>query len=165
MSLDLLGFPLEIPLLYDRSVNARSTACYNLYFSLSLFPNSIGSKLGSAPVGRIQNVVAIGFLSLTSSFSDLSERFGLILLRPNQPVVDRLLLLLEQILEDEQPPGFTVCMHQRATLVELSKLDRCEPELFGQIRHRRNCVLLVTRQKDDPVAAFDDRIGSEGRRN
>src|SRR6202161_3218234 len=66
----------------------------------------------------------------------------------------RSLLLLEQILEDEQTPSFAACMHQRATLVEVSELDGCEPELFGQICHRRNRVLLVTRQKDDPVTAL-----------
>jgi hypothetical protein len=45
--------------------------------------------------------------------------------------VDRLLLLLEQILEDELAPSAAACVHQRATLVELSQLDGCEPELFG----------------------------------
>src|ERR1700689_192692 len=56
-------------------------------------------------------------------------------------------------------------MHQRATLVELSQLDGCEPELFGQGRHGSGRVLIVARQKDDPVAALDDRIGSQGCRN
>jgi hypothetical protein len=53
-------------------------------------------------------------------------------------------------------------VHQRATLVELSQLDGCEPELFGQGRHGSDRVLVVTRQKDDLVAALDDRIGSQG---
>jgi hypothetical protein len=52
-----------------------------------------------------------------------------------------------------------------ATLVELSQLDGCEPELFGQGRHGSGRVLVVARQKDDPVAALDDRIGSQGGRN
>jgi hypothetical protein len=43
-------------------------------------------------------------------------------------------------------------VHQRATLVELSQLDGCEPELFGQLRHGRDRVLVVARQKDDPMA-------------
>jgi len=46
--------------------------------------------------------------------------------------MDRLLLLLEQILEDELAPSAAACVHQRATLVELSQLDGCEPELFGK---------------------------------
>ena len=59
------------------------------------------------------------------------RRFGIVLLGPNHTVVDRLLLLLEQILEDELAPSAAACVHQRATLVELSQLDGCEPELFG----------------------------------
>ena len=37
--------------------------------------------------------------------SDLVGRFGIVLLGPNHTVVDRLLLLLEQILEDELTPS------------------------------------------------------------
>src|SRR5579871_6530644 len=43
----------------------------------------------------------------------------------------RLLLLLEQILEDERTPSAAAGVHQRAALVELSQLDGCEPESFG----------------------------------
>jgi hypothetical protein len=60
--------------------------------------------------------------------------------------VHRLLLLLEQVLEVELAPSAAAGVHQRATLVELSQCDGCEPEL---------------RQKDDPVAALDDLIGSQ----
>ena len=56
-------------------------------------------------------------------------------------------------------------MHQRATLVELSQLDGCEAELLGQGRHGSGRVVVVAGQKDDPVAALDDRIGSELGRN
>src|SRR5271156_5366076 len=55
--------------------------------------------------------------SLTSSLSDLIGRFGTILLGPNHTVDDRLLFLLEQILEDELTPSAAACVHQRATLV------------------------------------------------
>src|ERR1019366_1158372 len=103
--------------------------------------------------------------SLTSSVSELIGRFGTILLGPNHTVADRLLLLLEQILEDEATPSLAACVHQRATLVELSQLDGCEPELFGQIRHGSDRVLVVARQKDDPMAPLDDRIGRQGGRN
>ena len=96
---------------------------------------------------------------------DLAGRFGTILLGPNHTVDDRLLLLLEQILKDELTPSATACVHQRTTLVELSQLDGCEPELFGQIRHGTDRVLVVARQKDDPMAPLDDRIGSQGGRN
>src|ERR1700719_4918258 len=58
-----------------------------------------------------------------SSASDLVGRFRIVLLGPNHAVVDRLLLLLEQILEDELTPSAAACVHQRATLVELSQLD------------------------------------------
>ena len=61
-------------------------------------------------------------------------------------VVHRLLLLLEQILEDELAPSAVACVHQRATLVELSQLDGCEPEFFGQIRHGSDRVLVVARE-------------------
>src|ERR1700736_1163664 len=94
-------------------------------------------------------------------YSDVSEPS----FSGHHTVVDRLLLLLEQILEDEPPPGFAACVHQRATLVELSQLDGCESELFGQVRHGSDSVLVVARQKDDPVAALYDRVGSQGGRN
>jgi len=55
-------------------------------------------------------------------------------------------------------------VHQRATLVDLSQLDGCEPELFGQIRNGSDRVLVIARQKDDPVTALDDRVGSQGGR-
>src|SRR5450759_1740315 len=103
--------------------------------------------------------------SLTSSVSELIGRFGTILLGPNHTVADRLLLLLEQILEDELTPSATACVHQRATIVELSQLDGCEPEFFGQIRHGSDRVLGLARQKDDPMAPLDDRIGGQGGRN
>ncbi len=93
--------------------------------------------------------------------SDLIGRFGILLFRPNHTVADRLLLFLEQVLEDEWPPGSAACLHQCATLVEFPQLDGCEPEFFGQIRHGSDGVLVVARQKDDPVAAFDDRICCE----
>src|ERR1700691_404682 len=94
-----------------------------------------------------------------------NRTFGTNLLGPNPAVDDRLLLLFEQILEDELTPSAAACVHQRATLVELSQLDGCEPEFFGQIRHGSDRILVVARQKDDPVPALDDRIGSEGSRN
>src|SRR5271167_323024 len=102
---------------------------------------------------------------LRSSVSDLTGRFGTILLGPNHTVDDRLLLLLEQILEDELTPSAAACVHQRATLVELSQLDGCEPEVFGQIRHGTDRVLVVARQKDDAMAPLDDRIRRQGGRN
>jgi hypothetical protein len=37
--------------------------------------------------------------------------------------------------------------------------------LFGQIRHGSDRVLVVARQKDNSMAALDDRIGSQGGRN
>src|SRR5450432_3908808 len=49
--------------------------------------------------------------SLTSSVSELIGRFGSILLGPNHTVADRLLLLLEQILEDEATPSLPACVH------------------------------------------------------
>ena len=58
----------------------------------------------------------------------------MVLLVPDQTVDERLLLLLEQILEDEQTPSAAACVNQRATFVELSQLDGREPELFGQGR-------------------------------
>lgn len=63
------------------------------------------------------------------------------------------------------PQTRAACVHQRAALVELSQLHGCEPELFGQGRHRSDRVLVVARQEDDPMAALDDRIGSQGSRN
>jgi signal transduction histidine kinase len=57
----------------------------------------------------------------------------------------RLLLLLEQILEDELAPSAAACVHQRAALVELSQLDGCEPELFGQGCHGSDRVLVIAR--------------------
>src|SRR6202171_3915998 len=101
--------------------------------------------------------------SLTS-VSDLIGGFGTILLGPNHTVDGRLPLLLEQILEDELTPRAAACVHQCATLVELSQLDGREPEFFGQIRHGSDRVLVVARQKDDPMAPLDDWIGRQGGR-
>src|SRR3984957_17758615 len=109
-------------------------------------------------------LIEISF-SLTSSVSDRIGRFRNRLSLANHTVVNRLLLLLEQVLEDEPTPGFPACVHQRATLVELSQLDGCEPESFGQIHHGSDRVLVVTRQKHDPMAPLDDRIGRQGGRN
>src|SRR5579863_1492067 len=99
-------------------------------------------------------------ISFTSGASDLIGRFGPFLLWPNHTMDDRLLLLLEQILEDELTPSFAACVHQRATLAELSQIDGCKVEFFGQIRHGSDSVFVVARQKDNPVASLDDWIGS-----
>ena len=71
------------------------------------------------------------------------------------------LLFISQSQAQQSASGFPKVelsrVHQRATLVELSQLDGCEPELFGQIRHGSDRVLVVARQKDDPMAPLDDR--------
>ena len=90
-----------------------------------------------------------------------SRCIRIVSLWPDQVIVRRSPVFLEQILEDEPPPNAVACVHQRATLVELSQLDGCEPELFGQIRHGRDRVLVVARQKDDPIAP--STIGSVAR--
>jgi hypothetical protein len=59
-------------------------------------------------------------------------------------------------LKDELTPSAPACVHQRATLVELSQLDGCEPELFGQIRHGSPRRRSTERR---PGAPLDDRIG------
>src|ERR1700724_410495 len=110
-------------------------------------------------------LIEISPLPLRRIAADLVGRFGIVLLGQNHTVVDRLLPVLEQIMEDEPTPSAAACVHQRATLVELSQLDGCEPELFGQIRHGSDRVLVVARQKDDPMAPLDDRIGSQGGSN
>src|SRR5258708_36453300 len=50
-------------------------------------------------------------------------------------LVDRSLLFLEHILEDELPPGTAARLHKCATLVEVRQLDVRKPESFGQIRY------------------------------
>src|SRR5205823_8099189 len=75
-------------------------------------------------------LIEISPFPLPRIVSDRIGRFGILLLEPNHTVVDRLLLLLEQILEDELTPCAAACVHQRATLVELSQLDGCEPKFF-----------------------------------
>jgi hypothetical protein len=59
------------------------------------------------------------------------------------------LRLLEQILEDEPAPGAAACVHQRATLVELSQVDG------GQ--GGRNQVIADARAFLDAVSASWDR--------
>ena len=54
-----------------------------------------------------------------------------------------------------------MCVHQRATFVELSELDGCEPQLFGQIHHGSDRIFIVACQKDDPVTSLDLWIGRE----
>src|ERR1700722_14800416 len=94
--------------------------------------------------------------------SDVSESHRS---RANHTADDRSLLLLEQILEDERTPNAPPCVHQRATLAELSQLDGGESKFFGQILHGSDGVLVVARQKDDPMAALDERIGRQDGRN
>src|SRR5580698_9363441 len=126
-----------------------------------LSPLPIAAKKSFTTWTFFSVLIEISPFALHRVCSDPIERFGTILVRPNRAVADQLLLLLEQILEDELTPGAAARVHQRATLVELSQLDGCEPELFGQGRHGSGRVLVVARQKDDPVAALDDRIRSE----
>jgi hypothetical protein len=73
----------------------------------------------------------------------------------NYTVVDRSLRLLEQILTDEWAPSPAACVHQPATLVELSQVDGSDPELFGQRRHRSVRVIVIARRKDDSAATLD----------
>src|ERR1700733_10578764 len=61
-------------------------------------------------------LIEISPFPLHQSVSDLFGRFGIVLLGPNHTVADRLLLFLEQILEDEPTPSAAACVHQRATL-------------------------------------------------
>ena len=89
------------------------------------------------------------------------ERVGIILLGPNHTVANRLLLLLEHILEYELTPSAASCVHQPSALVQLSQLDGCETELFGQVCHGSDRVFIVARQKDDPMTTVEDRIGSQ----
>jgi hypothetical protein len=77
-------------------------------------------------------LIEISPFPLHQSLSDLIGCFGIALLRPNHTVVDLLLLLLKQILEGELTPSAAACVDQRATLVELSQLDGCEPELLAK---------------------------------
>src|SRR5580698_1138318 len=130
-----------------------------------LSPLPIAAKKSFTTWTFFSVLIEISPFALHRVCSDPIERFGTILLRPNHTVVQVLLLLLEQILKDELTPGAAARVHQRATLVEFSQVDGCEPELFGQIRHGSDRILVVARQKDDPVAALDDRIGSQCGRN
>ena len=82
--------------------------------------------------------------------------------QPSRAKSHGLLLLLEEILEDELTPSAAACVHQRATLVELSQLNGRKPESFRQSRHRSDRVLVVARQKEDPVPALNDRNRSPG---
>src|ERR1700724_2221917 len=77
-------------------------------------------------------LIEISPLPLRRIASDLVGRFGIVLLGPNHTVVDRLLLLLEQNLEDELTPSAAACVHQRATLVELSQLDGANPSCLAK---------------------------------
>src|SRR5579862_924893 len=141
--------------------------------------HSISSADNSKPCLSRRPSAARKFFTISTFFSMLIEisRFSCIRSvrsnrtfrsyssRANHTADDRLLLVLKQILEDEVTPSAAACVHQRATLVELSQLDGCEPEFFGQIRHGSNCVLVVARQKDDPMVPLNDRIGRQGGRN
>jgi hypothetical protein len=71
-------------------------------------------------------------------------RFRIVSLWPNKVIAHRLLVLLEQVLEDQRRPALVPRLHQRATLGELSKPDRRKPELFGQGAHRsRRCLVVA----------------------
>src|SRR5579872_878176 len=153
-----------------RCVPASGQSSPGMIHSISAVTNDSRRCLSPLPIAAKKSFTTWTFFSVLIEISpfalhrvcsDPIERCGTILLRPNHTVVEVLLLLLEQILEDELTPCAAARVHQRATLVELSQLDGCEPELFGQGRHGSGRALVVTRQKDDPVAALDDRIGSQ----
>src|ERR1700736_2408545 len=76
-------------------------------------------------------LIEISPFPLRRSVSDPIGRFGIVLLGPNHTVVDRILLLLEQILEDEVAPSAAACVHQHATFVELSQLDGANPSCLA----------------------------------
>src|ERR1700689_2128087 len=154
-----------------RCVPARGQSSPGTIHSISSATNASTRCLSPLPIAAKKSFTTWTFFSILIEISpfplhrivsDRIGRFGILLLGPNHTVVDRLLLLLEQILEDEPTPSLAAGVHQRATLVELSQLDGREPKFFGQIRHGSDRVLVVARQKDDPVAALDDRIGSQG---
>jgi len=63
---------------------------------------------------------------------DLTRRFGSHPPRAKSNGGDRLLLLLEQILEDELSPSAAACVHQRATLVLAFQIDGCEPRFLAK---------------------------------
>src|ERR1700733_1558888 len=81
--------------------------------------------------------------------------------RPNHTVTNQLLLLLEQVLKNQLPPGAAACVHEPSALVQLSQLDGCEPQFFNQVCHGSNRIVIVARQKDNPVPSLDLRIGRQ----
>src|SRR5580692_8353422 len=123
-----------------RCVPARGQSSPGMIHSRSSADNASRSCLSRRPSAArkfftiwtfFSVLIEISPFALHRVCSDPIERFGTILLRPNHTVVEVLLLLLEQILEDELTPSTAARVHQRATLVELSQVDGCEPELFG----------------------------------
>ena len=134
--------------LIDHSDDLSSPGNYNL--QMEIYNKEIQTTAKQAFLYDISNKIR----NLALSEYNLCEKKSMIMsvrmilklcLGLNHTAADRLLLLLEQILEDELAPSAAARLHQRATLVELSQLDGCEPELFGQGRHGSDRVLVVAR--------------------
>src|ERR1039458_3145859 len=108
-----------------RCVPASGQSSPGMIHSISSADNASRPCLSRRPIAAKNSFTIWTFFSMlieTSPFplqrivSDLTGRFGTILLGPNHTVVDRLLLLLEQILEDEATPSLAACVHRRAVL-------------------------------------------------
>src|SRR3984957_7003319 len=165
--------------LRSRMVMSKTQSSLNDLFVALIFPVATPTTITRSPCAT--NSGGFGYVVSTSSDAFLSTaansacpRYvpasgqaspGMIHSISSPTNADRFLLLLEHILEYEATPSLAACVHQRATLVELSQLDGCEPEFFGQIRHGSDGVLVAARQKDDPMATLDNRIGRQSSRN
>jgi hypothetical protein len=75
------------------------------------------ANLGSPDAVVPNPLASFSVFPIHQIVSDPTGRFEIPLLGPNHTVDDRLLLLLEQILEDELTPSAAACVYQRATLV------------------------------------------------
>jgi hypothetical protein len=58
-------------------------------------------------------------------------------------------------------PGFSVYAASKAAVRNFPSLTGANPSCLAKIRHGSDRVLVVAGQKDDPVAALDDRVGSQ----
>src|ERR1039457_410919 len=104
-----------------RCVPASAQPSPGTIHSISSATNANTRCLSPLPIAAKKSFTTWTFFSILIEISpfplhrivfDRIGRFGILLLGPTRTVVDRSLLLLEQILEDEQTPSFTACVHQ-----------------------------------------------------
>src|ERR1700761_6866725 len=65
---------------------------------------------------------------------------------------------LDQVLEDEPPPGIPARLHKQSAFRKAAQVDRRETELFRQSTNLLGGSVIVARQEHNSLATLSGRI-------